>query len=502
VSTTSILSATEFQSRLERYLFERSEEWRAVRVGEKEVSEQAEIVRRYADLFSREQLDALREVEERQSGEGRELLYRLRKTCESGLVSAQLAEREDELENRLLAARVTFRGEEMPLRSAQAKLAVLPAYGDREELGELQAEVSASFNPDRLELLRANEELAADYSGITGAVERNEEEKDISLRELSAALKQAADDGTDGYRRLRETWFARLLGDDHPDVPSSYHTAWMRRLSPLESTYTKERATEICLQTLDALGFDLNAQPNIKLDLDDRPQKSPRACVIASDPPKVVHLITRAQGGLHDYQAFLHEAGHALHYAGCDPDLPYVYRRIARDHALTEIYSYIVEAISREPEWHELYFGLSPEQAKENAEATTFLEALLYRRYEAKLRFELDFWSRFNGDGGDPDVYERLLTEACGVRYRKPGYLSDMDAGFYSADYLRAWIRSAQLRAHLVAEIGADWWRSPQTGELLRDLFREGTKPTSEEIAGRLGFDPLDTKPLLHEIGA
>ena len=93
----------------------------------------------------------------------------------------------------------------------------------------------------------------------------------------------------------------------------------MRRLSPLEATYTKDRATEICLQTLEALGFDLNAQPNIKLDLDDRPQKSPRACVIASDPPKIVHLITRAQGGLHDYQAFLHEAGHALHYARLRP---------------------------------------------------------------------------------------------------------------------------------------------------------------------------------------
>jgi hypothetical protein len=246
----------------------------------------------------------------------------------------------------------------------------------------------------------------------------------------------------------------------------------------------------------------MSAQPNIKLDLDDRPQKSPRACVIASDPPKVVHLITRAQGGLHDYQAFLHEAGHALHYAGCDPDLPYTFRRISRDHALTEIYSYIVEAISREPEWHELYFGLSPEQARENAEATTFLEALLYRRYEAKLRYELDFWSRFNGDGGDADVYERLLTEATGIRYRKDNFLSDMDAGFYSADYLRAWIRSAQLRAHLIREVGEDWWRNPATGDLLRELFREGTKPTSEEIAGRLGFDPFDTAPLLHEIGA
>jgi len=502
MSATSILSPTEFQSRLERYLFERSEEWRAVRVGEKEVSEQAEIVRRFADLFSREQMDALHETEASASGDERELLYRLRKTCESGLISSELAEREDELENRLLAERVTFHGEEMPLRNAQAKLAVLNSYADREELGEIQAAASAKFNDDRLDLLRMTEELAAEYSGIADAVERNEEEKDISLRDLSRALKAASDDSTQSYGVLRDRWFTKLLGEEHEDVPSSYHTAYMRRLSPLESTYTKDRATEICLQTLEALGFDLNAQPNIKLDLDDRPQKSPRACVIASDPPKIVHLITRAQGGLHDYQAFLHEAGHALHYAGCDPQLPYVFRRISRDHALTEIYSYIVEAISREPEWHEQYFGLSSEQAQENAEATTFLEALLYRRYEAKLRFELDFWSRFNGDGGDAEVYERFLTEATGIRYKKDNYLSDMDAGFYSADYLRAWIRSAQLRDHLVSEVGSDWWRNSKTGVLLTDLFREGTKPTSEEIAARLGFDALDTKPLLHEIGA
>jgi hypothetical protein len=77
-----------------------------------------------------------------------------------------------------------------------------------------------------------------------------------------------------------------------------------------------------------------------------------------------------------------------------------------------------------------------------------------------------------------------------------------MDAGFYSADYLRAWIRSAQLREHLVREIGEDWWRRPETGERLRELWREGTRPTSEEIAARLGYEPFDTAPLLHELGA
>ena len=77
-----------------------------------------------------------------------------------------------------------------------------------------------------------------------------------------------------------------------------------------------------------------------------------------------------------------------------------------------------------------------------------------------------------------------------------------MDAGFYSADYLRAWIRSAQLRAYLETDVGRNWWESEETGERLRALFSEGTRPSSEEIAGRIGFDPLDTGPLLSELGA
>src|SRR3954453_16964731 len=482
MSTTAVRSPAEFEEQLQRYLYERSEEGRAVRVGEKEVSEQAAIVVRYADLFSREQLRALRDEEDAAAGDQREWLYRLGKTWESGLIAAELAEKDDELENAILAARLTFKGEELPLRSALARLAVISDYRERDELGELHGQKSAEFNEQRLELLRAYEELEADLTEEPDAVARNEEEKQIWLREGGTALAAASDQIEGAFIAMRERWFERLLGPNREAQPSSAHMGYVRRLSPLDSTYTKDRATDVCLATLSALGFDLAADKNIRLDLDDRPQKSPRACVIASDPPSVVHLITRAQGGLHDYQAFLHEAGHALHYAGVDPNLPYTLRRISRDHALTEIFSYIVEAISREPEWHELYFGLSPEQARENAEATTFLEALLFRRYEAKLRFELDFWSRFNGDGGDAETYERLLTEATGVRYRKEAYLSDMDAGFYSADYLRAWIRSAQLRDHLVREVGTDWWRNTKTGDLLRELFREGTRPTSEGI--------------------
>src|SRR2546430_4741646 len=157
MSATAVRSPTEYESQLQRYLYERSEEGRAVRVGEKEISEQAAIVARYADLFSREQLDVLRSAEESAEGDERERLFRLRKTCEVGLLVAELAEREDALENAILAARVTYRGEELPLRAAQARLAIVAGYRERQELGDLQADVSASFNDERLELLLACE---------------------------------------------------------------------------------------------------------------------------------------------------------------------------------------------------------------------------------------------------------------------------------------------------------------------------------------------------------
>jgi hypothetical protein len=121
------LDARAFEQRLDVFLQERSEEARAVRVGEKETSEQAAIVARYADLFTREQLEVLRETEGATNGAEQEAVARLRITCQEGIVEREIVEREDALENALLAARVAWKGEELSLRSAQARLAVEPA---------------------------------------------------------------------------------------------------------------------------------------------------------------------------------------------------------------------------------------------------------------------------------------------------------------------------------------------------------------------------------------
>jgi hypothetical protein len=505
VSSTSITarSPSEFEAELRSYYYESGEEARAVRVGEKEVSEQAAIVGRYTHLFTEEQLGALGSAEAAETAAvERERIHRLRKACESSVVFSKLAPLQDALQNAELSARVEFRGESLPLRSAKARVSTLASYADRDELGTSAWDVSAELNPQRVELLRGAEELYAELSGEPDPIARSEVEKGVSLRRLADVAAEAGAATATRYEGLREVWLDRLLGPDREEHPASFHAAYVHRLSALADVYSKEEATDRCVETLDGIGLVLSAYPNITTDLEDRPQKTARPCVIASDPPDVVHLITRPQGGLQDYQGFLHEAGHAFHYASCDPELPYAFRALARDNALSEVYAFLCESVIREPGWHARFFALGDQQAAENAEVARFLHALLVRRYGARLLFELEFWSRFAREGAVSDGYAERHLEATGFRYRPDSYLSDMDAGFYSADYLRGWIRAAQLRSHLRDIGGEEWWRTPTTGEVLRELFREGTRPTNEELAERIGFASDDVRPLIAELSA
>ena len=495
-----VRTADSFESRLRSYYYESGEEARAVRVGEKETSDQAAIVGRYADLFTRAQLEALRHAEDDEDEDATERLHRLRKACEMGLVVAELASMQDALVNAELGMRIDFRGESLPLRSAKARVGVLVDYADREELGKVAWDASARLNDRRLELQRAANGLFAELSGITDPVTRSEQEKAISLRRLADIVSDATTATSAAYDDRRDRWLHRLLGADREPLPAFYHAAYVFRLTPLVDVFEKERAAAVCVATLSNIGLDLAERPNIHTDLDDRPQKTPRPCVIALDPPKAVHLITRSLGGLQDYAGLLHEAGHAFHYGGCDSDLSYSFRALSRDNALSETYAFLCESITREAGWHARHFDLPHGEAAKNADAARFIYGLMVRRYLAKLRFELDFWSRFSRDGGTHDGYAEKLTEATGFVYRSDAFLSDLDSGFYSADYLRGWVRAAQLRAYLVESVGPDWWQRHETGQFLSQLFREGTRPSNEDIAGRIGFDPDDTRPLIAEL--
>ena len=436
-----------------------------MRVGEKETSEQAAIVdalRR--PLHPRAARRAPRRRGRREATRDASRSRGCASRARRGSSTASSPTREDELENALLAARVPWDGEELPLRSAQARLAVEPEYARRDALGEAVLAVSASFNDERREPARRRGTSSRRRSrgSPTPSPATRHEKGVVQLRPiLDAVDTRARREHRRRSRPLREHWLDRLLGPERDERPrASAHMAWIRRLSPLEATYTKERSVPVCLATLARSASTSTAERGIRTDLEDRPQKSPRACVIAVRPaarrppdhprtgraPRLRGVSPRGRSraplrGLRPGAA-----------ARVPPALarPRPHRDLLVPARLDLVRARLARGALR---------ARRRRGAARTREAARFSNTLLFRRYSAKLGVRARLLARFPSDGATPDGYEERLTAATGVRYPAANHLADMDAGFYSADYLRAWIRAAQLRAYLRREVGQDWWR-------------------------------------------
>jgi hypothetical protein len=70
--------------------------------------------------------------------------------------------------------------------------------------------------------------------------------------------------------------------------------------------------------------------------------------------------------------------------------------------------------------------------------------------------------------------------------------LADVDDGFYSGSYLRAWAFEAGLREYLRTRYGYRWWASHKAGDEIIDLWNTASRYSVEEIAQLLGQGELD----------
>jgi hypothetical protein len=240
--------------------------------------------------------------------------------------------------------------------------------------------------------------------------------------------------------------------------------------------------------TLADLGIDLRGQENVELDLEERPNKDPRAFCSPIEVPGRVILVMKPQGGPDDWRALFHEAGHTEHFAHTDPSLAPEERRLG-DNAVTEGWAMLLEFLTTDPTWLErrLDFPRPYEFAAEGAVQLLWL----VRRYCAKLLYELEFHSAEDPTALRPR-YVELLADATKVEPSGTDYLGDMDGGFYASEYLRAWAFEAQLRAHLRERFGNSWFTQREAGSLLRELWAEGQRPTADELLDAVAGESLE----------
>jgi hypothetical protein len=457
----------------DRFMAELDEEFYLHYAGLKETFDLTPIYERHSNLT---ELDQVKSIGLAVDG-GSRVRELWRFACEGyfGDLTRNHAERLAELESEL---EIDLDGERIPFRMVRPTLANEPDRNKRRELDARSNEIlDEQMNPLHLDAARIVQQGARDLGFATYLELYRKALPSSALDDLAEQCRAFLD----STERLYETNADRLLrtrvGVSLAEA-ERYDLNRLFRAPEWDPMFPADRMLPALEATLADLGVDLRSQDNITLDLEQRPNKSPRAFCAPIEVPDRVVLVIQPIGGADDWRALFHEGGHTEHYAHTSRDLPMEEKRLG-DNAVTEGWAMVLQHLIDEPEWltRRLDFARPAEFAVDGS------TELLYfvRRYAAKLLYELEFHAA-------DDVttmrnrYVELLSDAVKIDVTPANYLADIDSGFYVSSYLRSWAFEAQLRAYLKEKFGSRWFASRSAGSLLRELWSEGQKMRAEEL--------------------
>ena len=248
------------------------------------------------------------------------------------------------------------------------------------------------------------------------------------------------------------------------------------------------------------MGIDPTARGRVIFDVGEREGKRSRAFCSPVRVPEEVYLVLRPHGGQSDYNTFLHELGHALHFGYASPDYPFEFRWLG-DNSVTESYAMLFDHRMQDKGWLLRYTRLGANRVGSFLRTAGMEELHFLRRYCAKLIYERALYSGEVQWSELPDLYVSLLTSATGFEYDPADAFVDVDPRYYSARYLRAWQLQSILNEELTSRFDLDWFRNPSAGPwIARELFAQGQRENAEEIAARAGANKLSFKPLIRKI--
>ena len=450
------------------------------------------IYARHAGLFARPVVDELRErLAAAPAGDQRRRGRYLLELAVGGLLGNETKAEETALAEREAALEIEVGGERLPYRQSAVTQANEPDADRRAEIERARQDVlERELNPLHRQALERSHELAREL-GWASYREMYEELKQIDLGALERQTSGFLRDTAGRYREAVEPHVRAQVGFGFDQLRRS-DLPYFFRAKGFDDLFPSERIVPALEQTLAGLGIDLHAQSNVRLDLDQRPAKSPRAFCAPVSVPGEVYLVIARHGGRDDYAALFHEAGHTEHYANVEASLPFEFRHLG-DNSVTEGFAFLFEHLTEDPVWLRSVLGAEDAgRLADYAGLTRAAKFVFLRRYAAKLSYELELHGADRSLDDMPALYARLLGDAVGVEWPPATYLADVDAGYYAANYLRAWAFETHLRGVLVERFGPEWFRSPEAGGLLRELWREGQRLDADELLAQVTGERLD----------
>ena len=464
------------------------------------------IYARHADLFARDAVETLREVDEGASANGsdddRRRARMLLDFAVEGYVGEATKAGEEALARTEAGLTIEVAGELIGFREAPV---VQANEADARRRAEIEAALLAAtrerLGPHHRELIERQHACAtelgwASYADMCTYLKR------IDLQALSAQAAKFSQASAPTYPRVLEPELRRTLGIDmselrRADLPRFF------RATEQDRHFPADRLTDSFTETMRGLGIEVSNQRGVTFDIGARPNKSPRAFCAPVRVPGEVYLVVAPVGGWDDFVTLFHEGGHTEHAANTDPKLPFEFRCLG-DNSISETYAFLMQHLVENPEWLARKLDLDdPTELVAHAKA----QRLVYlRRYAGKLAYELELHGVRPGGSKDDwgalaHRYAELLGDALKIPWPTETFLSDVDEGFYCACYLRAWALETHLRSHLRERFGPAWFESDEAGEVLRALWRDGQRLEAEELLEELTGERLDFGVVLADLG-
>ena len=487
-----------YSAEAERFVGAMDREYYLHFAGHKQALEIETIYERHRSLFERQAVDELREELDRTGpGDERRRVRYLLELAAGGLMGAATKAEETALAEREATLEIEIDGRREAYRQSSVIQANEPDPERRAEIERARLELlEAELNPLHVAMTERVHGLAREL-GWASYRAMCQELKGIDLGDLAGQTSAFSGATAPEYRERVEPALRKQTGRGfdalrRSDLPFFFRAPTYDRLFPAE------RLMEAFERTLAGLGIVLSAQANVTLDTEQRPRKSPRAFCSPVHVPNEVYLVIPRVGGRDDFAALFHEGGHTEHYANVDPALSFEFRHLG-DNSVTEAFAFLLEHLTEDEHWLRLVLGI--EEPGEYVAYARASKLIFLRRYAAKLAYELEVHGGERSLAEMPGLYARLLGEAVGVDWPEVTYLSDVDPGFYAANYLRAWAFETHLRGLLHDQYGPEWFMRREAGDFLRSLWREGQRLDADELLQQVAGGRLDFAVMLNEVG-
>ena len=471
-----------YRDRIDRFIAEIDQEYYEHFAGLKDDLDLESIYAQYEDVTSLEQAQRMGEAVDGSFGSTE--LWRF--ACD-GYLGALTRQHEEDAANVEAKLTATIDGEDVPFRMLRPTIANSDDRDRRERIERVRNELTEEhLNPI---LLASHQEAHAATRRDLGVGSYRElyDKFGYRLDDLAAQCRAFLDSTESLYEDAADRMFRESVGVGLEEA-RRWDVARVFRATKWDPVFPADRMLPALEGTLQGLGIDLRAQENVHLDVEQRPNKSPRAFCSPVEVPGKVMLVIQPMGGPDDWRALFHEAGHTEHFANTRAELAVEERRLG-DSAVTEGWAMLLEHLINDPTWltNRLDFPRPEVFAAEGAAQLLFF----VRRYCAKLLYELEFHAADDVTGLGPR-YVEILSDALKIEPSSVDYLGDIDPGFYVSCYLRSWAFEAQVQSHLRSEFGNAWFTRREAGSLLRELWGEGQRWPAEDFLREITGSSLE----------